>query len=76
MTRKRFRITEGDNFIWKLLTEQEAKDCMEHELFSLYALHDDNTESFICDEEELQEAINDGLDVGIEVGFLQDIIKY
>lgn len=61
MTRKTIKITESDNFVWKVLTEQEAKDVISNDAFSLYALHDDDSGSLILDESELQEYLEQEL---------------
>lgn len=75
MTRKTIKITESDNFVWKVLTEQEAKDVISNDAFSLYALHDDDSGSLILDESELQEYLEQGTEIGIEVGFIRTTIK-
>jgi len=75
MTRKTIKITESDNFVWKVLTEQEAKDVISNGAFSLYALHDDDSGSLIPDESELQEYLEQGTEIGIEVGFIRTTAK-
>ena len=75
MTRKTIKITESDNFVWKVLTEQEARDVISNDAFSLYALHDDDSESLISDESELQEYLERGAEIGIEVGFIRTTTK-
>tara|TARA_R110000796_G_scaffold59371_1_gene136796 strand:+ start:6327 stop:6566 length:240 start_codon:yes stop_codon:yes gene_type:complete len=75
MKRKTIKITESDNFVWKVLTEQEAEDVISNGAFSLYALHDDDSEGLISDESELQEHLEQGTEVGIEVGFIRTTTK-
>jgi hypothetical protein len=75
MSRKTIKITVSDNFVWKVLTSEEAKDVMSNNAFSLYALHDDDSESLILDEEELEYYLGSGVEVGIEVGFIKTTTK-
>jgi len=75
MSRKTIKITVSDNFVWKVLTSEEAKDVMSNNAFSLYALHDDDSESLILDEDELEYYLGSGVEVGIEVGFIKTTTK-
>lgn len=75
MSRTTIKITTTDNFVWKVLTEQEAKDVISNGAFALYALHSDDSESLIADEEELSEYIAQGIEIGIEVGFIRTTTK-
>ncbi len=61
------KITE-DNFIWKIVTNN-AKDLFNIGIFELYILHEDDSESLIENFEELNLALEQGLEIGIEVGF-------
>ena len=69
MCKKTIKITSSDKFVWRVITLQEARVIMFYDLFSLYALHEDDTESLIADSGELESYFKDGLEVGIEVGF-------
>ena len=75
MTRKTIKICESDNFVWKVLTEQEAKDVISNGAFGLYELRDDDSEALISDEDELHEILENGGEVGIEVGFIRTTTK-
>jgi hypothetical protein len=60
----------ADNFVWLLVTEK-AKDIWNSGLFELYILHEDDSESLVDCFEDLDEALSNGLSIGIEVGFLE-----
>ena len=60
-----------DNFVWLIVTDK-AKEIFISGLFTLYILHEDNSESLIEGFGQLVEAIEDGLDIGIEVGHLNN----
>ena len=66
------KITE-DGFVWLIVTEK-AKEIYMSGLFSLYELHDDSSESLIVGFDQLNYALEDGLSIGIEVGFTNDDI--
>lgn len=56
-----------NGFVWLPITDK-AKDVYKSGLFETYALHDDNTESLIESDEQLNEALEKGLTIAIEVG--------
>jgi len=69
-----FLIEDGikvvdDGFVWKIVTDY-AEDIYKSGIFELYVLYDDGSESLIDSHEVIQKAIDNGLDIGIEVGFL------
>ena len=64
------KITKQDNFVWKIVTNK-AKEIFSSGLFDLYTLHEDDSESIIDTMEELNKTLEKGLDVGIEVGFIE-----
>ena len=69
MSKDTIKITKSDGFIWKLVTDQQGITIFKKDLFSLYALHSDNTESLVNDLEELKEHIENikkAIDSGIE----------
>lgn len=66
---KRVKIT-ADNFVWHVLTESEAKQALGK--VDVYALYDDDSESLIESETEIETHIRRGGYVGIEVGFIDD----
>ena len=61
------RIVEG--FAWLIVTDK-AKEIFNADLFQLYTLHDDGTESLIETFEDLNKSLENGLDIGIEVGYI------
>ena len=66
---KRVKITE-EGFVWHVLTEAEAKQALGN--VEVFALHDDDSESLIESETEIDTRIRRGGYVGIEVGFIDD----
>lgn len=70
---KKIRITREDQFVWLIVTE-EAKEIFLSGLFDLYILYSDDSESLVEGFGQLIEAIEDGQDIGIEVGFISDDI--
>lgn len=69
MCKPTIKITSEDNFVWRLLTVEQAKAFFKADIDSLYALHSDDTESLIHDFEEIDEYDSRGIEFGIEVGF-------
>jgi len=63
-----------DNFVWKIVTNR-AKNIFISDLFDLYILYCDDSESVIETFEELNIALDNGYDIGIEVGKLEITIK-
>jgi hypothetical protein len=63
------RVTKNDSFVW-LLVSEKAKEIFASGLFALYVLYDDDSEALIDDYEQLNDALANGLSIGIEVGFL------
>lgn len=63
------KVTERDSFVW-LLVSEKAKDIYNSGLFALYILYDDESETLVEEYEQLDEALEKGLTIGIEVGFL------
>jgi hypothetical protein len=62
-----------DNFVWKLLSETQAELIFASGLFSIYRLYYDDTEALIETFDEIREAIEDELQIGIEVGYYECI---
>lgn len=60
------KVVEG--FVWLLVTDK-AKKIYKSGLFELYILHDES-ESLVEGFTQLSEALENGLDIGIEVGHL------
>jgi hypothetical protein len=55
-----------NDFIWLVVTDK-AKEIFNADLFQLYTLHDDGSEALIETFEDLNVALGNGLDIGIEV---------
>jgi len=66
------KITKDDSFVWLLITEKSREIFMSG-LFDLYILYDDDSETLIEGYSQLLEALENGMDIGIEVGHLSDI---
>jgi len=62
--------TTKDNFIWKLVTQEQAEIIFASELFDLYELRDDDSESMIETFDEIKAIFENGDSVGIEVGHI------
>ena len=67
---KMIKVTR-DNFVWRLITQEQAEiiHCMK--LFDLYELRDDESESLIETFDEIKAIFENGNSVGIEVGFVK-----
>lgn len=63
-----------DNFVFKIVTHK-AREIFNSELFSLYELHDDDSESLIEEIEDLNLAIERENNIGIEVGHIHFYFK-
>jgi len=61
------KVVQG--FVWLLVTNK-AKEIYLNGLFELYILHNDESESLVEGFTQLSEALENGLDIGIEVGKL------
>lgn len=57
-----------DGFVYKLVSSDKAKDIFSLGLFELYVIHDDDSESLIDTIDELNEALENGNEMGIPVG--------
>ena len=71
----------NDKFVWHLLSVNKAKDFFKIG-YPIFILYDDDSEALINNEEELNDALKNNYQIGMEVGFLptinkeQDIIYY
>jgi len=63
-----------DNFVWKIVTHK-AKEILSSGVFELYVLYDDDTEGLIEDFEDLNLTLEEGRDIGIEVGQINFYFK-
>lgn len=59
--------TTNDNFIWKLVTQRQAEIIFLLEIFDLYELRDDDSESLIKSNKEIITIFENGGSIGIEV---------
>ena len=57
-----------DGFVYKLVTPDKAKKILYQNLFELYAIHDDDSESLIETLSDLEEAVKFNKDLGMPVG--------
>ena len=60
-----------DGFVWFIVTRQ-AKEVFESNLFELYAVYDDGSESFIETIDYLEECLENKIKIGIEGGFINN----
>lgn len=67
------KVTQ-DNFVFKIVTHK-AKEILASGIFELYVLYDDGTEGLIEDLEDLNLALEEDRDIGIEVGQLNFYFK-
>ena len=61
-----------DKFVWLTLSNYQAKKVWEAEIFELFVLHDDDSESSIDTDGDLDYAIETNSTIGIEVGFITE----
>ena len=65
------QIKVVDGFVWLLITDK-AKEVFNSEVFDVYVLHDDGSESLCERESDIDNARGVGLDLAIEVGHLPE----
>jgi hypothetical protein len=68
------KIISTDGFLWLDVTEK-AKEIYTSGLFSIYSLHHDGSESLIEGYDDLNKALAQGNNIGIELGHLNEIEK-
>jgi hypothetical protein len=73
MTNVNHTKTCTDGFVWLLITPEQARKLWETDVFTLYRLYDDDTEAEIESEEDLEETIEHGYQIGIEVEFISQL---
>ena len=64
------KIKNVDGFMWLIVTSK-AKEVFTSGLFEVYALYEDGIESLIDSIEDLTEAMEGGLDIAIEGGYMK-----
>lgn len=62
--------TTKDNFSWWIVTDK-AEKIFKADSIPLYVIYEDESESLIESIEELQEAINLNLPIGMELGYIK-----
>lgn len=65
------KVTQ-DKFVWKIITPKEAEHLLMNEMFEVYVLHVDGSESLIHTFAEIDTACRMGLSLALEVGYLTD----
>jgi hypothetical protein len=60
-----------DGFVWLLITDK-AKEVFGSGLFDVYKLHNDDSESLCESYADINDALEAGLDLAIEVGHLSE----
>ena len=63
------KVTREDGFVWLLVSAENARKLWAANAFTLYRLYDDDSESMIESETDLELTIESGNQIGIEVGF-------
>lgn len=62
------KVTREDGFVWLLVPAENARKLWEADVFALYRLYADDSESLIESEADLESTIEGGYQIGIEVG--------
>ena len=69
-TPNQIKIT-ADGFVWKLINKEKAEKILMLELFEIYTLYNDESESLILNFGDIEDAFNNGDKVGIPVGHIR-----
>ena len=69
-TEAEVRITRDDGFVWLIVPREKIRGLWETGTFRLYRLYTDDSEAEIENTEQLEETLERGYPVGIEVGFV------
>jgi len=64
----------SDGFVW-LIVNDSAKELFSSGALNMYELREDGSELIIQTNTQLIKCFENGNDIGIEVGFIDDIIK-
>lgn len=62
-----------DGFVWLVVGHEQARKLYKADAIPLYTLYNDESEALIESKEKLEEAIERGLQIGIEVGFISKL---
>lgn len=65
--------TDADGFVWLVVGREQARKLYKADAISLYTLYNDGSEALIESEEDLEGAIEKGLQIGIEVDFISKL---
>ena len=65
------KVTD-DTFVWKILTEAQAKFIFISGIFELYLLFDDQTDTLVESIDEIYTAADFNAELAIEVGFYEN----
>lgn len=68
------KITK-DGFVWLTVNADKATEIWQKEVFNLFILYDDDSEGLIESEIQLANAIACGMQIGIEVGQIENLDK-
>jgi hypothetical protein len=63
----------SENYVFAILSPIEAREFNEKTKTDLYKMFSDGTESFIESRKDLEDAIDLGIEIGIEIGELDDL---
>lgn len=63
-----------DGFVWLIVDKFTAQAIWNNGNEDLYILYNDDSEGLIEDVEKLHQAIDDNLQIGLEVGFVKDLL--
>jgi hypothetical protein len=63
----------ADGFVWKVVDRATARDILNTGIFQLYGLCDDDSDFEINSIERMEHHLDCGGQVGIEVGFINEI---
>ena len=66
------KIKVINDFVW-LLVSDKAKEVYSSGTFDLYVLHNDGSESLVQSYADINNALESGLDIGIEVGNVKEL---
>ena len=72
MNKNQIKIGE-DGFVWKLVDRAKAREVLNTGIFQLFGLCDDDSDFEINTTEAMEHHLDCGGQVGIEVGFINEI---
>lgn len=65
------KVTQ-DGFVWRVINKTQAQRIMTLNLFDIYELHDDDSESRLSNINQVYKALDNGSQIGIEVGYINE----